>query len=174
MAPMATGGGSSGGGPTGGGPRDPRVTLDEIVEAQISVVTATFNNAAAYTNLIMLAGYAGFFGLWQLTAEYLSKNQKLWSALLILISLLLFVIFEVVKMVVITHGVRKKAEVLNSPNTAGSPERTLVALQALEKALDRSTKPFMLYWAITTGLCVATGLGGVAILSSAFICSLMQ
>lgn len=174
MAPIATGSGAAGGGTGGDGPSVRRQALDEIVEAQIKVVTATFNSAVAYTNLIMLAGYAGFFGLWQLAAEYLSKNEKLWSALLILVSLLLFVAFEVVKMIVIARGVRKKAAILNSPSTAGNPERTLAALQSFEKSLDRATKPFMLYWTITTALCVASGLAGVTILSTALVRGLQQ
>ncbi|WP_157071790.1 hypothetical protein [Steroidobacter denitrificans] len=41
-----------------------------------------------YTAVIIFGGYAGFFAIWQMTKEYLSKDQALWSALLIMLSLL--------------------------------------------------------------------------------------
>jgi len=35
---------------------------------------ASYEKAMAYTNLIVVAGYAGFFALWQITKDYLSRN----------------------------------------------------------------------------------------------------
>jgi hypothetical protein len=72
----------------------------EISDAQIRVLSAVFDKAVAYTNLIMLGGYAGFFGLWQLTSSSLTKTLSMWAALLVFISLVTFVGYEIFKMVI--------------------------------------------------------------------------
>lgn len=56
-------------------------------------------SAATYTNLILVAGYAGFFGFW----STLSPRLPLWlyslCGLLALFSLTLFVSWEIIKMI---------------------------------------------------------------------------
>ncbi|EJC6960356.1 hypothetical protein MX910_004386 [Vibrio vulnificus] len=74
-----------------------KMAANALVEAQIKILTASYDKMAAYTNLVVVAGYATFFGLWNLTKDILSPDQKLWSALLIAISASVFVIFEVTK-----------------------------------------------------------------------------
>jgi hypothetical protein len=50
---------------------------EKIIEAQIKIITASYDRAVAYTNVIVVAGYAAFFGLWTLTKPYLCKTQAL-------------------------------------------------------------------------------------------------
>src|SRR5688572_20847673 len=71
---------------------------EKIIETQIKIITASYDKAAAYTNLIVVAGYAAFFGLWTLTKPYLPRELALWAALLMLLSAATFVVFEVYKM----------------------------------------------------------------------------
>lgn len=66
----------------------------KIGDAQERVMTVAYDKAATYTTIVIFGGYAGFFGIWQLTRDYLTKEQALWSAILILLSLLAFVLFE--------------------------------------------------------------------------------
>lgn len=96
----------------------------EIIEAQTKVVTASCNSAAAYTNLIMLGGYAGYFGLWQLTREHLSKTQALWVALLILISLLTFIAFEVIKIFLSRERYSRRPRYFSHPKYYPIPKRS--------------------------------------------------
>lgn len=141
----------------------------EISDAQLKVVTATFDKAAAYSNLMLLAGYAGFFGLWQLTKDYLSKPQALWSAVLVLFSLAAFVIFEVVKMIIIHKGVMAQAAVLRSEAGRKSPQVLIDNLNKLSAVQERSSKRFMVFWAITVGFTVLTGFLGAGVLAYAFV-----
>src|SRR5881409_3943173 len=83
-----------------------------IVEAQQKVITASYDRAASYTTVIIFGGYAGVFAIWQLSKEYLTKGQVLWSAVFLLVSLLSFVLFEVIKMVLVTRQVLSRAAVL--------------------------------------------------------------
>jgi hypothetical protein len=145
----------------------------EILDTQIKIVTATFNQAAAYTNLILLGGYAGFFGLWQLTKDYLSRDQALWSALLVLISLLFFILFEVIKMVLITKVTLKKARVLQSPGAMSTPTRALASLKDLESSFEHSMGPFMRFWGATVFICLVTAITAAGILAYAFVSGLV-
>lgn len=97
--------------------REQERVASELADAQLRVVTATFSQGAAYTNLITLGAYAGFFGLWQLTEKYISKPPALWAALLMLVSLAIFILFEVYKMSLVSRQSYEKAKLLNSPET---------------------------------------------------------
>ncbi|QJQ21689.1 hypothetical protein HG549_17705 [Pseudomonas sp. SK] len=55
--------------------------------------------ASSYTNLIMVAGYAGLFGLWSTLVERLPQWLYALCGLLALLSLLFFVSWEIIKMV---------------------------------------------------------------------------
>lgn len=147
---------------------------NEILEQQIKIVTATYSHAAAYTNLVLLGGYAGFFGLWQLAKDHLSRPQVLWSALLILISLVFFIAFEVTKSTVQSVAILKKAKVLESAGAKSNPEQALAALQAFDQAYQRSMSTFMRYWAFTVFICASTAIGGVSIMAYAFVSGILK
>jgi len=55
------------------------------------LVAEFHNHTANYSNLIMAAGYAGAFAVWQFMEQAISANVRLWSALLLLTSLMLFI-----------------------------------------------------------------------------------
>jgi len=67
----------------------------EVIEKHMKVLSTATEKGIRDTELITVAGYACFVALRQVTKYYLSRNQVLWSALLMLISLALFVLFEV-------------------------------------------------------------------------------
>jgi hypothetical protein len=75
----------------------------DAIENTIKVSSAVYDKAAAYTNLIVVAGYASFFGLWSLTKPYLSPRWALIAALLMGLSMAVFVFFEIAKMIVATN-----------------------------------------------------------------------
>ena len=146
----------------------------EISDTQIKVVTAIFDKAVAYTNLMMVGGYAGFFGLWQLTKDFLSKPQALWAALLMLISLVSFILFEVIKMVFISWSTQKLALVLNSPANRNDPQLMIKQLNELQAIPERISTRFMVFWAITVVIALGTALGGAGVLGFAFISGLLK
>ncbi|MFU4332516.1 hypothetical protein ACM726_29895, partial [Pseudomonas aeruginosa] len=57
-------------------------------------IAAAFN----YTNLILVAGYAGFFAFWSTLSEKVPTLLFSITGLLILISLVLFISWELIKM----------------------------------------------------------------------------
>lgn len=70
-----------------------------FIAQQKEILSHLYQKASSYTNLIILAGYAGIFGVWQNTKDLLDKRIIPWVALLVSCSLLLFVGFEVFKMI---------------------------------------------------------------------------
>ena len=146
----------------------------EIAEAQQKVITVSYDRAASYTTIVIFGGYAGVFGIWQLSKEYLGKDQVLWSALLLLISLLSFVLFEVIKMVLVTRQVLSRAAVLQQPHVKSNPQLLLQALTALNEAQHLTLRGFMVAWATIVVVAVGGALGGAGILGYAFIAGLAK
>ncbi|HFL7940781.1 TPA: hypothetical protein ACG5DM_003859 [Pseudomonas putida] len=74
----------------------------QIVEKQISAFIQLneklMNNANAYTNLIMVAGYAGYFAFWSTLAGKIPTWLFNTCGLAITLSLTLFITWEIVKM----------------------------------------------------------------------------
>ncbi|WCX06208.1 hypothetical protein KK188_10145 [Pseudomonas aeruginosa] len=75
-----------------------RYELDKQIEAAQQLndkhIAAAFN----YTNLILVAGYAGFFAFWSTLSEKVPTLLFSITGLLILISLVLFISWELIKM----------------------------------------------------------------------------
>ncbi len=146
----------------------------DIAEAQQKLITVSYDKAASYTTVIIFGGFAGFFALWQLSKTYLTKEQTLWSALLILVAMFSFVLFEVLKMVLVTRTILAKAATLCTPEVQADPQRLLAALRALDQAQHARTRRFMVVWAITVAVSLVGALGGAGILGYAFIVGLAR
>jgi MFS family permease len=147
---------------------------DQIADAQERAVSSAYDYATIYTAVIIFGGYAGFFAIWQLTKEYLSKEQALWSAIFILTSLLSFILFEVFKMVLVTSQVLKQRKVLDAPEIRSDPQKLLAALQGLEKAQKPSFRWFIVAWSVVVAVALMTALAGTAVLAYAFISGLSR
>lgn len=145
-----------------------------ITDTQIKVITATFDKSVAYTNIMLIGGYAGYFALWQLTKEYLTKPQILWAALLVLVSLVFFILFEVIKMIVISKSIQGQAKILNSTTSRTNPEVLLKNLDEFLALQERSSTVFMRYWAVSVAISLSTAIVGAGILGYSFVCSLIR
>jgi hypothetical protein len=154
--------------------REQERVAGELADAQIRIVTAAFGQGAAYTNLIILGAYAGFFGLWQLTEKYLHKQQALWAALLMLVSLAIFVLFEVYKMSLVSRQSYAKAQLLNSLEARSSPQVLLQKLHELELLQQGQAAVSMRVWMIALAATVAFGLSAALVLAYAFVAGLLQ
>lgn len=90
---------------------------DKKIETLIKVLSALYDKAAAYTNLIMVAGYAGFFAVWANMKGFMTPTEMRLSALSMIFSLLIFVLWEVTKMILTSRNLHRLLEVLNAPPT---------------------------------------------------------
>lgn len=150
-----------------------RVASD-ILEMQIKISGALYDKAAAYTNLIIIGGYAGYFGLWQLTKDHLSKQQSLWSALLVLASLFVFIVFEVIKMVITSRAMVAHAKVLRSPAVRDDPDELLKQLKRSQLITDREAAGLVRLWYPSIIFCLVAALVGAGVLAYAFVRGLLS
>ena len=73
-------------------------THEKRIEETTKLLSALYDRAAAYTNLIIVAGYAGFFAVWGSVKSDLSKSEMLASAFCLSFSLMVFVFWEILVM----------------------------------------------------------------------------
>lgn len=154
--------------------REQKRLAEAAIETQIKVMSAVFDKSAAYTNLMILAAYAGFFGLWQLTKDYLTKQFALWSALLMLASVVMFVLFEVIKMVVIQHNIMDRVKALKSPEVQRDPRALEKAFAELGRVHERVLLHFMRFWVVALIFVIITGMSAASLLAYAFVAGLAK
>lgn len=100
-------------------------THEKRIEETTKLLSALYDRAAAYTNLIIVAGYAGFFAVWGSVKSDLSKSEMLASAFCLSFSLMVFVFWEILVM-------------LYTSRTLGNLNKTLQAPpQDFEKQLEK-------------------------------------
>ena|SRR6185437_340248 len=115
-----------------------------------------FNKAVAYTNLIVAGGYAGAFALWSYTKTSLSPQATATVGLLLVISLVFFVSFEVFKMVWYTIHT---SEYLANLRGTQSAQNLLDGLKKLEfEESHRNIKIMFPVWRVTVAITALTAL----------------
>jgi len=152
--------------------REQRRLAEAEIETKIKVLSAIYDKASAYTNLMIVAAYAGFFGLWQLAKDTLPKDLARWSALLMLISVVIFVAVEVIKMVMVQHSVFSQASTLNTPEVRQSPEALNKAFAKIGAAHEQVNFYFRKLWVVALILTILSGMSAASILGYAFVAGL--
>jgi len=84
------------------------------LEQQIQLLSATFDRASTYTNLIIFAGYVGIFTLLGATREYIEKSQVMVIAMLTTASLLVFIGHEITNMVLRQNNYLRLERIIKS------------------------------------------------------------
>lgn len=71
----------------------------QVIAAQRDAMERLFDKSMSYSNLMVAAGYAGAFSAWSTTSPKLSDTANAVIGLCLGISLLIFIFFEIFKMV---------------------------------------------------------------------------
>lgn len=129
------------------------------------LVADLYGQNKSYTDLVIAAGYAGSFGVWQFVERFISVKARFSVALLLLLSLTFFVGYEVQKMVRDSWKMRHLAQaMLQLPESR--------RLEALQTILLRNQLLDALVWTFVVIPTVATGLAGGALLLAVFVAKL--
>ncbi len=138
----------------------------EMLEAQKELLAHTFSQAQSYTNLIIVAGYAGFFAIWTQMASEMAPATKFWSGFLISLSVAGFIAWEVYGMIL-----RSKA-MLGIARAVSDPERYEELI--LEHRARQHDKAIQVgrTWLIALPFIAGTALFALLIILSFFIHSL--
>lgn len=89
--------------------------LNEKREWLLKATSTLYDKSASYTNLVMAAGYAAYFAMWSNTSPLISHCLARVSAALMLTSLLVFIFWEVAKMILISLNNKNLAKVALAP-----------------------------------------------------------
>ncbi len=138
--------------------------VKEVKELQSSL----YDKASSYTKLVMALGYGGFFAAWSGTKPYLSPKLIVASALLMTISLVFFIAFEVVQAMVTSY--LSIQFVSNSNNPDG---KILETLQAHKSRQLKLTSILITVWKFVFPVSAITGLLGGGVLIYSFVASLL-
>jgi hypothetical protein len=149
-------------------PSQQRAAPQNLLDAQKELLSSSFSRASAYTNLILGAGYAGFFAVWAFTRDQLTPPQVLWSALLVTVSLLSFVVFEVYKNFYLSRALLSLARAV--------ADEANFAVRILEWKRDQQAREirFGRIWASAFWLTLLFGFGGGLVLVYAFVRGLLR
>jgi hypothetical protein len=141
--------------------REEQTRLDNAAkehrEYLINLLTTQFDKGAAYTNLIILASYAGSFAIWSGTKDQLPKQASISVALLLGVSLIAFISFEIYKM---TDGVirgLKLRRLLETP-AASSADFLNRANALAQEQKSGSIKWMIPIWIVQLVISFGTGL----------------
>jgi hypothetical protein len=136
---------------------------DEMLAAQKELLSHTFSQAQAYTNVILAAGYAGFFAIWSQMGPNLTPATKFWSGLLISLSVAGFVGWEVYGMIIRSKSMLGIAQAVNNPE-----QYQQLMAEHRETQHHRAVQVGRM-WLVALPLIAGTGFTALAIMLSAFI-----
>lgn len=148
--------------------QQPFTVQRDLLQAQKELLSEGFQRANAYTNLILGAGYAGFFAVWAFTRAELSTALIFWSAILVTISLLTFVSFEVFR--TLYNGIA----MLELSRAVEDEANFAIHLAAWKR--KQQTRNIWLgnIWLPAFTMSAVSGFGGALILGYAFIRGLIR
>lgn len=135
--------------------------IDSVIAANKELLAYAFNSAAAYTNIVLGAGYAGYFATWAFMKDRLTPLTSLWAALLVLLSLLSFILFEVYKTFYISQSL------LSLQNVVKDPSHFVQHIQEFEK--DKQARDLRMgkIWVRTFLFTLLTAvMGGLTLISA--------
>jgi hypothetical protein len=143
--------------------------VERVINHQIRITEKTYDRAVAYTNLVIVAGYAGFFGLWQITKDYLCPREVVWAALFMSTSIFIFVIFEVAKTYYVSRRIKKIASVIFDTEAKKNIQTLKAAYDKFEIEESKENIIWYRFWIWTFTLTLIFGVLGFLVLGSAFI-----
>lgn len=134
-------------------------------ETLIEINSAIFGKAQTYMNVIMLAGYAGIFTMWNFTRKYLSQDVEVTTAALVGISVFAFVTFEIYKLLVTSKQAMELQKVLKGTLT---PQQFFDACDKYHRFADRASVALLKVWAPFFVVAALTGYAAGMILIGNF------
>ncbi len=144
--------------------------MDQAIEMQIQVISAAYDRAATYANLIIFAGYAGTFTLWSFTKDYLPEQAAITIALMVGISLFIFCGWEVYKMIYTSSSLRRHSGIMLQDLSSDEFD------QATQDAkIQTSTEAVKLYryWIFILIFTIPLGFGGALLMFYNFAANLI-
>ncbi len=144
-----------------------KVQQQAQIDTLKELITHSYSSAATYTNFIIVAGYVAFFTVWKSMKPDLGKILMLSSCLSVLISVVLFIISEIHKMLATSRFHRVFFEKIKVELPSSFVDDYKKEAQAHERAMFR-------WWLALFVPTLLLGLLGGGLLLYAFADSLIR
>lgn len=135
--------------------------MDKQIEAIQQLNEKLLSHSMNYTNLVLVAGYAGFFAFWSTLTDKVPKWLFALSGFLILLSLTLFIVWEITKMVWQAIQMRTVSETLEGQRGPHVVAQYEAAYATYQKKVTR-------VWVFFLVPTVVSGLGAALLLMGYF------
>lgn len=144
--------------------------IEKDIEVRVRIISQAYDRAVAYSNFIIMAGYAAAFTVWSLTKDYLPEAATIAVGLGLVVSLFTFCGWEVYKMIYTSGELRRCADVLlkNLP-----PEEFFKEIEKVQRRAERDKLRVHRYWIFVLVMSVPSGFGAAALLFYNFVANLI-
>ncbi|RBO82646.1 hypothetical protein [Marinomonas aquiplantarum] len=122
-----------------------RMVNNENIKLAKEMFTHSYEKGSSYSNLIIIAGYIGFFTLWGSLRKELPSWAILVSGFCILLSLLIFICFELYKMIELSIKMNRISKRLQN-----SFENTIAEVKIIEENSALRSSRVWIYTLIPT------------------------
>lgn len=144
----------------------------KIKELLIEVQSAAYGYATTYTTVVIFGAYAALFTVWSHSKEALSESETARVAMLMGISVIAFVGFEVLKMLVTSREfMRIRALLVNEHPPAVFLEKREALARSQNLFAQRVLLPI---WVFTLLVTIITGFGAAFLLFGSFFSILCE
>jgi hypothetical protein len=143
--------------------------LIQTLEALDKFQQKIYDRASAYTRIIIGLAYAGFFTVWAGTSRYMGRRAVLWSALLMILSVMVYAIFEIMQMIIIGRFAIHFTRAIR-----GKPDRIQIELANLEKSEGAMSKWIAGIWFAALVVSIGTGFSAACILVGSIVHHLVR
>lgn len=140
---------------------------DRKLEDLLNYFEKLHERSLSYTNLVIGAGYAGYFALWSLARDYILPPLARISLFAMSVSLAIFVLFEIAKMMSISRSIMAVTRLGEARHSSSAERESIIASVLTAHAIE--AQRFLRYWARTIGPCIIFGVVGALILMGALL-----
>ena len=146
-----------------------QLTADRAqLDTQRDFIESSYEKVEQYFRTIQLAGYAAFFGLWSLSKDYLPEKYALYSLLLMIVSALVFMFWEILKSSIITLAIKDHAKI--GSNSIENFIASRVKIRGRSSAIFLVTKYRFIPWFLS----ISSGAASVIILITLLVCRVIN
>ncbi len=141
---------------------------DESVRRHFADMQASaFSHANSYVTVVVFGSYAGMFAVWSNVKDRLSADMTYWTGMLIAISMMSFVAFELFKMIILSRNMLAVRKLLI--RDMSPEERDHLRLEMAGKTNMFVSRVIIPVWIAALAFTAMTGFGAAILLLTAFI-----
>lgn len=154
--------------------RQQQAAAEKMVETLVKILSSSYDKAIAYNNVVIVAGYATFFAMWGATKPVLTHWTSIASALLMVSSATVFVLFELFKMIQTSQTFMQLQSIATDENVRKDPEIFQSKVKAFETLQRSASLRFVRVWVAVLGITVSTAVAAIGLLTYSYVCILIK